>query len=349
MQRLGVQCSGGPIRYSIRWSRRIASFASTAAKTATLQPSFSSREVLTDKHNRFHGYLRISLTERCNLRCVYCMPEDGVSLTPNDKLLTLAERKRLIDVFAGLGVTKLRFTGGEPTVSKQLVELVQHARDIGTIKSIGITTNGLNLKNRFALNSAAARFMGADGDQQTLLDALIASGMTNVNISLDTLDEDKFATITRRDKGGLARTLSAIYYAASKLSTSSSSGDSNLRSVKVNCVLMRGINDCEVAAFVGLARELPIDVRFIELMPFSGNRWEREKFVPYTEVVEGLENAHGIQLAKWLPFEGGSSSSSVRHDVDSSDTTKWYSLRGGAGRVGFITSMTSHFCSSCNR
>jgi cyclic pyranopterin phosphate synthase len=196
---------------------------------------------LHDTFGRFHNYLRISLTEKCNLRCVYCMPAEGVVLTPKAELLTLQERKRLISIFASLGVDKLRFTGGEPSISNQLLELIKHSRTThhSSVKSVGITSNGIVLKDK--------------------LDDLLHAGLTSVNISLDTLLAEKFAAITRRDKSNIYRVLSSIYQAASLGLP-----------VKINCVLIRGVNDMEIANFVALTKEFKVDVRFIELMPFDG-------------------------------------------------------------------------------
>lgn len=219
---------------------------------------------LVDTFGRFHNYLRISLTEKCNLRCVYCMPEEGVSLTPKASLMTLAERKRLISIFAGLGVQKLRFTGGEPTISNQLEELIHHARSCN-IKSIGITSNGLILKDR--------------------LDDLIKAGLSSVNISLDTLSDTKFASVTRRDRKNIFRVLSSVYTAVSKGLP-----------VKINCVLMRGFNDNELADFVNLTKAVNVDFRFIELMPFDGNEWTPKNFVSYLEIIDRLQAEHVSEL-----------------------------------------------------
>ena len=215
---------------------------------------------LTDTFGRFHNYLRMSLTEKCNLRCTYCMPEEGVELTPKAQLMSLAERKRLITMFASLGVSKLRFTGGEPTVSNQLTELVQHATSCN-IQSIGITSNGIVLKDK--------------------LDTLIKAGLSSVNISLDTLVDTKFATITRRDKKNIFRVLSSVYTAVSK----------GIH-VKINCVLMRGFNDNEIVDFVNLTKAVNVDVRFIELMPFDGNSWKQKDFISYVEVIDRLKVEH---------------------------------------------------------
>lgn len=259
---------------------------------------------LTDSHSRFHNYLRMSLTERCNLRCQYCMPADGVQLTPKQNLLNLDERKRLISIFAGLGVTKLRFTGGEPTISKDLVDLIIHARSIPSMDMIGMTTNGITLSSQ--------------------LDRLTSAGLSSVNISLDSMDAGKYSTVTRRDKKFFYKVLSSMYAAVTK----------NIK-VKLNCVVMRGTNEDELYKFVELTREFNVDVRFIELMPFDQNDWNSQKLVTYLEMIDHLEN-NGIVLTKIL-------------SGDRNDTTKWYTCEGGVGRVGFITSMSSNFCGTCNR
>eukprot|EP01032_Pedospumella_encystans_P011781 gene11781-13674_t len=309
----------------------------------------SAKEVspLTDTFGRFHNYLRISLTEKCNLRCTYCMPEEGVNLTPKAHLMSLSERKRLISIFASLGVQKLRFTGGEPTISNQLQELIQHAKSCD-IHSIGITSNGIVLKDK--------------------LDPLIQAGLSSVNISLDTLSDTKFATITRRDKKNIFRVLSSVYAAVSKGIP-----------VKINCVLMRGFNDNEIADFVNLTKAVNVDVRFIELMPFDGNSWKQQDFMSYIEAIDRLKEEHGIVLTKEFsktdkatkkqPNPSITSTttacpstttvtdsnttttvSTIKHQFDPSDTTKWYRASPEhLGRVGFITSMSSNFCGTCNR
>jgi cyclic pyranopterin phosphate synthase len=189
------------------------------------------------------------------------MPEEGISLTSRNNLMTLDERKRLIHIFSSLGANKLRFTGGEPTISNQLGELIKFAASCNPkspFHSIGITSNGLVLGEK--------------------LNTLVNVGMTSINISLDTLSDEKFATITRRDRKGHSRVLAAIYKAVAQGIP-----------VKVNVVLMRGVNDMEVASFVELTRELRLDVRFIELMPFDGNEWAPEKFMGYLEVIDRLK------------------------------------------------------------
>jgi uncharacterized Fe-S cluster-containing radical SAM superfamily enzyme len=197
------------------------------------------KSVLTDSFGRFHNYLRISLTEKCNLRCTYCMPEKGVDLTEINKLTTREELSKLINIFAKCGVDKIRLTGGEPTINKELVSIVREIRSYKTIKSVGITTNGLIL-NKYLVG---------------LKDA----GLTNINISLDTLVEAKFNFISKRK--GVDRVINNINKAL----------DMGFQKVKVNCVLMKGVNDDEIIDFVDLTKHKNLDLRFIEFMPFLEN------------------------------------------------------------------------------
>ena len=328
---------------------------SSISKAAEALLDVADEKALVDLFGRKHNYLRVSLTEKCNFRCVYCMPAEGVQLTPSEQLPTLTERKRLLDIFARLGVNKLRFTGGEPTLSKQLLPLLQHAQTVlgpnadlnaSAFRSIGITTNGFNFKQQ--------------------LPDLVAAGLTSANISLDSLVEHKFAALTRRDGKAVHRVLSAIY----------ASLDAGLHT-KINCVLMAGTNDDEIADFVKLTRDMQIDVRFIEYMPFDGNGWHSQRLVGYRDALQRLEVEHGIILqpdAKTQqirvsaqgedsgglsaqasdgsangirPDKRGGSNYNSRPDVH--DTTKWYRAEGHVGRVGFISTMTDHFCSTCNR
>lgn len=304
----------------------------------------ADEKALIDLFGRKHTYLRVSLTEKCNFRCVYCMPEEGVELTPRAKLPSLEERKRLLDIFARLGVKKLRFTGGEPTVSNQLLPLLQHAQTLrepgasrSVFHSVGITTNGFSLKQQ--------------------VQGLVSAGLTSVNISLDSLQESKFAKLTRRDGKAMLKVLAALYAAL----------DAGLHT-KINCVLMAGTNDDELADFIKLTRDMRIDVRFIEYMPFDGNKWDSAQLVGYRSAMQRLELEHGILLQ---PADGIDAKKKTQQEKsgdrvsssndsgaltghyndarDANDTTKWYRAPGHVGRVGFISTMTDHFCGSCNR
>eukprot|EP01103_Thecamoeba_quadrilineata_P012052 TRINITY_DN3010_c0_g1_i1.p1 TRINITY_DN3010_c0_g1~~TRINITY_DN3010_c0_g1_i1.p1 ORF type:complete len:366 (+),score=39.72 TRINITY_DN3010_c0_g1_i1:47-1144(+) len=263
----------------------------------------SESSTLTDTFNRQHNYLRISLTERCNLRCQYCMPEQGVDLSPNSQLLTTEELLRLISLFISEGVTKIRFTGGEPLLRKDLDSLISRTSEHRPLlKTIGITTNGLVLEKK--------------------LQGLLASGLDAINISLDTLDPKKFTLITRRL--GHDRVLKAIHRAA----------ELGVNPVKINCVVMRGVNYEEIPSFTELTRDNPFDIRFIEYMPFDGNSWKNEKFVGYKEIIDTIETRFG-KLTRVV--------------TEKSDTAKTFRVEGYRGTVSFITSMSEHFCNSCNR
>lgn len=223
----------------------------------------STSEALQDLFGRNHNYLRMSLTERCNLRCQYCMPEHGVQLSADEKLLTLDERKRLIDLFASLGVTKLRFTGGEPTVSKHLRELISHAKKHKSIESISITTNGVTLIAQ--------------------IPRLMEAGLTSANISLDTLDGDRYAKITRRS----ARTIDNVIHGIFK------AREVGLN-IKINCVAMRGVNDDELGQIALFGAQYKVPVRFIEVMPFDGNAWDKTQFISYYEIIDLMKKQEKV-------------------------------------------------------
>ena len=206
---------------------------------------------LIDRFSRKHTYLRISLTERCSLRCVYCMPEEGVALTPSSRLLSRDEMLRLARLFVSAGVGKIRLTGGEPTVRRDLPEIIgalDELRPLG-LEQIALTSNGIALPR--------------------MLRTLVHNGLDRLNLSLDTLDRQRFKQLTRRD--GLRRVLDAIDLAI----------ELGLSPLKINCVLMTGTNDDELLEFAALTRTRPIDVRFIEYMPFDGNKWSEASMVPF--------------------------------------------------------------------
>ena len=257
---------------------------------------------LTDTFGRHHTYLRISLTERCNLRCQYCMPAEGVQLKPQPEILTFEEIEKLVRLFVQEGVNKIRLTGGEPLVRKDVDTLIKRLGAISGIKTFAITTNGLLLPKK--------------------LDALKASGVNLLNISLDTLDPQKFEFITRRK--GFDLVVQSIEKALAL----------GYAPVKVNCVVMRNFNENELGAFVAMTKDKPIEVRFIEYMPFDGNGWHDQRFMPYKEMIEYIEKEHDAL---------------VRLVDGPNDTSKTYHVPGYTGRVGFITSMSENFCGSCNR
>ncbi|KMT15599.1 hypothetical protein BVRB_3g059450 [Beta vulgaris subsp. vulgaris] len=259
-------------------------------------------DMLRDSFGRLHTYLRISLSERCNLRCQYCMPADGVELTPSPDLLSKDEIVRLANLFVNCGVNKIRLTGGEPTIRRDLDEICLQLSEMKGLKTLAITTNGLTLARK--------------------LPKLKESGLTAVNISLDTLVPAKFEFMTRRR--GHEKVIESINAAV----------ELGYDPVKVNCVVMRGFNDDEICDFVELTREKPINIRFIEFMPFDGNVWNVKKLVPYSEMMETV-------VKKYSDLE--------RFKNDPFDTAKNFRIKGHRGTVSFITSMTEHFCASCNR
>nr|XP_036670475.1 molybdenum cofactor biosynthesis protein 1 isoform X1 [Drosophila suzukii]XP_036670476.1 molybdenum cofactor biosynthesis protein 1 isoform X1 [Drosophila suzukii] len=275
--------------------------------TASVQPLEPEKQVqrktspLTDSFGRHHTYLRISLTERCNLRCDYCMPAEGVPLQPKGNLLTTEEILRLARIFVEQGVRKIRLTGGEPTVRRDIVEIVAQMKALPELEQVGITTNGLVLTR--------------------LLLPLQRAGLDSLNISLDTLKRDRFEKITRRK--GWERVIAGIDLAVQL----------GYRP-KVNCVLMRDFNEDEICDFVEFTRDRPVDVRFIEYMPFSGNKWHTERLISYKDTLQTIRQ-------RWPDFEALPNGPN--------DTSKAYAVPGFKGQVGFITSMTEHFCGTCNR
>jgi cyclic pyranopterin phosphate synthase len=250
---------------------------------------------LEDRHARQHTYLRISLTERCNLRCTYCMPAEGLAdLTPRAELLTPHELQRLATLFVRQGVDKIRLTGGEPTVRRDIVDVVARLASLRSegLLQLGMTSNGMLLPR--------------------LLPSLAAAGLTHLNISLDTLDPHLFELITRRSGAGVARVLAAAEQSV-KLGLTT----------KLNVVVVRGVNDSkDVLDFVEWARHRDIVVRFIEYMPFDGNKWRPEKLVPYRVLLERIVERFG-------PLE--------KVGDTANDTSKHWRVPGSRGTIGFIT------------
>lgn len=272
---------------------------------------------LIDSFGRRHRYLRVSLTDRCNLRCKYCMPEEGeefAGTSPGGDLLTTEELAYLIGFFVRLGVRKVRLTGGEPTFRKDFGRIVE---DLGKINagmpeplSIGITTNGVRLKK--------------------FLPQLRAAGVRNVNLSLDTLVAAKWPLLTRRPEAWHTRTVEVLREVASQ----------ECFRLKVNCVLLKGINDEEIGDFIDLTEHMPLEVRFLEFMPFDGNSWSEGKMVPQAAIVKAI-NEHSI---------GRGHGPAERLPPDSlNDVANLWKVPGWRGRLGVIASMTDAFCSGCNR
>ena len=253
---------------------------------------------MIDTYGRQITYLRLSVTELCNLRCRYCMPEDGVCKKRHEEMLTQEEMIMAIRAAAALGIRKLRITGGEPLVKSNIVELCRAAAAVDGIEEICLTTNG------------------------TLLPKLAAplreAGVRRLNISLDTLDAEKFHYITRI--GTLGDALAGIEAALA----------AGFEKVKINSVLIGGFNDDEIPVLAALTKQYPVDVRFIELMPmYDSGDFGPEAFIPYTVVTDRLP-----ELCP-LPADGG--------------VARLYRLPDAKGNIGLISPISAHFCADCNR
>ncbi|MFN3928631.1 MAG: GTP 3',8-cyclase MoaA [Thermoflexus sp.] len=259
--------------------------------------------MVIDQFGRHIRYLRISLTDRCNLRCVYCMPEKMVFL-PREELLTDDELIRLARLFAELGFDKIRLTGGEPTVRPNLVELVARMATLPGVREISMTTNGLRLK--------------------ALAEPLARAGLKRVNVSLDTLDPEKFRRITRW--GRLEEVWEGILAAEA----------AGLTPIKLNAVVVRGYNDQDIVDLAALTIARPWQVRFIEVMPFADVApFAQQVIVSTSEMIRTLEEEFG----SLEPVGDG------RLDGEA----RVYRIRGAVGTVGFISPVSEPFCAQCNR
>ena len=253
---------------------------------------------MIDKRGRKIDYLRVSLTDRCNFRCVYCMPEEGIQKKFHTEILRFEEVEKIIKACASLGIKKVRFTGGEPLILKGIDKLIKNTSLIPGIEDISITTNGMLLAD--------------------MADDLKNAGLKRVNISIDTLNAEKFKKITRL--GDISKVFSAIEKCLSI----------GLIPVKLNLVLMRGINDDEIGDFLKLTLDNPIQVRFIELMPIGqGTKYFDKCSMKVEEILE--------RYPELIPVKDDSKVASV------------YKLPGAKGSVGLISPVSCKFCSDCNR
>lgn len=269
---------------------------------------------MKDGQGRQIDYLRISLTDRCNLRCIYCMPEHGVKSIPHESILTLEEVHRAIECASRLGIKHIRFTGGEPTVRKGLLGLIERTAQTPGIESVALTTNAILLPG-----------MAAD---------LKAAGLSRVNISLDTLDAEQYRFITRR--GNLNDALKGVEAALS----------SGLSPVKLNTVVVRSLNQ-DLLSFARLTIDAPLHVRFIEYMPIGsgencgGCGWGLDDVVPAKEIIETINmQAQSIGLGSLQP---------AMATPDGWGPAQYYRLPDAQGTVGVISAISNHFCKSCNR
>jgi cyclic pyranopterin phosphate synthase len=257
---------------------------------------------ISDSFQRPINYLRISVTDRCNLRCIYCMPAEGVSLMSHNDILSYEEIYAVAKAAADLGINKVRLTGGEPLVRAELPELVRMLAGIDTIDDISLTTNGTMLEHHAA--------------------ELKQAGLQRVNISLDTLKPDRFKSITRL--GSLKDTLKGID--AAKIA--------GLNPVKINVVVMSGINDDELTDFAAKTTNEGWHVRFIELMPLNGDEPVTSKLVSVSDMRRRIESLGKLEPCLVSIGNG---------------PAKYFRLPDATGTIGFITPVTEHFCYHCNR
>ncbi|WP_166965194.1 GTP 3',8-cyclase MoaA [Yeosuana marina] len=261
----------------------------------------NKNNILQDSHGRDHTYLRISLVERCNLRCFYCMPAEGVQLTPKSHIMKYEEVYDIAKTFVKHGVTKIRLTGGEPLIRKDIPFVLEKLASLPV--ELSITTNAIIIHK--------------------FIDTLKLYGVNNINVSLDSLVKEKFKKITLRDQ------FEVVYNNILLLVKEGFN-------VKINAVLMRGVNDDEIIDFINLTKELPVSIRFIEFMPFDGNKWDLSNMVSYAEVMTYVNASFPEETIERL------------QDA-SNDTAKNYKIKGYKGSFAIISSVTNPFCDSCNR
>ncbi len=257
--------------------------------------------ILTDSFYRKHTYLRISLTERCNLRCTYCMPAEGSVLSPKEHIMTADEIYNIAKTFVKNGVTKIRLTGGEPLVRKDAISILEKLASLPV--EIGITTNAV------------------------IVDKFIPTfkrlNIKLINVSLDSLDAGKFEQITRRNY------FKKVYDNIILLVKEGFA-------VKLNAVLIKDFNDNEIINFIELTKNININIRFIEFMPFDGNQWNIKKMVSYQEIMAVVHDYFNNKNV-------------IRLEDAQHDTSKNYKIKGYQGSFAIISSVTNPFCDSCNR
>lgn len=259
---------------------------------------------LKDSYGRAIRDLRISVTDRCNFRCFYCMPTEAMEWKPKPEILSYEEIIQLAEIFVGLGVNKLRVTGGEPMVRRDLESLIERLARIEGIEDLAMTTNAHFLRGRAK--------------------ALKDAGLQRITISLDSLEPERFALLTGRNE--LKQVLDGIDAAL----------EAGLAPVKVNSVVIRGINDDQAINFAAFARDKGVHVRFIEFMPLdNGKVWRREMIVPGEEVRQKINAVYPLE-----PVVSGNLSETAR---------RWCFADGAPGEIGFINPVTQPFCGHCSR
>ena len=260
---------------------------------------------MIDQYGRSIEYLRISVTDRCNFRCVYCMPERGLDWIPRDDILSASEIHDVVSQLAPLGLRRIRITGGEPTLRRDVCDIVSRIASVDGVTDIALSTNGVRL--------------------EAMATELRAAGVTRVNVSVDSLRPDRIAAIARRNlELDPVRVLRAAI-------------DAGFDPVKVNTVVVRGVNDDEIASLARLTLDLPVHVRFIELMPVGDmSDSELEHVVPSDEVLASVDDALGGLLPDIGPALGNG-------------PARYYRAPGAMGTIGVITPISHTYCASCNR
>ncbi len=253
---------------------------------------------MIDGQGRDITYLRLSVTDKCNLRCRYCMPEEGVCRKNHSDMLTEDEMILAVEAAASLGITKLRITGGEPLVKKNIISICRRAAAVAGIREVCLTTNGILLPQ--------------------LAKPLREAGVKRLNLSLDTVDEGKYAYITRIGQlDNFWAGLDAAFQAG-------------FEKIKINAVLIGGFNEEEISGLAQLTRKYPVDMRFIEMMPmYDSGDFDKEAFIPCSRVLDALPEAVPV------PQDGG--------------VARLYRLPGAMGNIGLISPVSAHFCKECNR
>ncbi len=256
---------------------------------------------MKDQYNRTIDYLRISVTDRCNLRCKYCMPKDGVEYLQHDEILTFDEIITICKSMVKLGIRNIKITGGEPLVRKDIVNLIKDIKSIKGIENVTLTSNGILLYD--------------------YLDDLEAAGLDGINISLDTLDRKKYEDITR--KNGISNVLKSIEKAV----------NSNIPSIKINCLIMKDFNENEILSIARFAKDERIDVRFIEMMPIGLG--DMNEIVFQEKIKNIIEEEYGTMKNNFRKIGNG--------------PAKYYTLDNFKGKIGFISAVSHRFCKTCNR
>jgi cyclic pyranopterin phosphate synthase len=260
---------------------------------------------MLDKFSREINYLRVSITDRCNLHCVYCRPKEGISLQGHEDILRYEEIIRVVSLAVKMGLIKVRVTGGEPLVRRGCVEFLTALKKINGLKDISLTTNGILLEE-FA---------------QNIFDA----GISRINISLDSLDKDKYYKITNGGK------LDAVLRGIARAE------EAGFSPIKINTVLIKGFNDDEALDFARLAAEKPFQVRFIELMPVGKTNLDYgEDYMPASQLIKKISKSYELEQFK-------------KKKNKSDGPARIFKIKGGLGEIGFINPVSEHFCSTCNR